>query len=70
MDDPVTPAAADALREDRFLFCAVLPEYRSGDVLRLQRLSRDRLPRPNLVNPDAQAILGLIGRDYRRSHTA
>jgi hypothetical protein len=68
MSDPVTPAAANALRSDRFLFCSVLPEYLNGDVLRLQRLRSDRLPRPNLVNPDAQRILGLIDRDYQQCH--
>lgn len=65
MSDPTTPAAANALRNDRFLFCAVLPEYLDGDVLRLQRLRSDTLPRPNLVNPDAQGILRLIERDQQ-----
>jgi hypothetical protein len=68
MNDPMTPADANAWREDRLLFCAVLPEYLKGDVLRLQRLSSDRLARPNLANPDAQDMFGLIGRDYRGSH--
>ncbi len=68
MSDPATPAAANALRNDRFLFCAVLPEYLAGDVLRLQRLRSDALPRPDLVNPDAQEILRLIERDHQQCH--
>ena len=67
MSDPVTPAAANALRDDRFLFCAVLPEYLNGDVLRLQRLGSDALPRPNLVNRGAQEIFRLIERDHQRT---
>lgn len=63
---PTTPVAAEALRANGFLFCAVLPEYLDGDVLRLQRLRDRSLPTPTLVNPDAQAIFALIQRDYRR----
>lgn len=64
MDDPSSPAAAELLRKQRFLFCAVLPEYLQGDILRLQRLRNPALPRPNLINVGAKAFLALIRREH------
>ena len=39
LDDPSAPWAIEQLRALRFGFAAVLPEYRLGDVCRLQRLT-------------------------------
>jgi serine/threonine-protein kinase RsbW len=39
LTDPATPAASEALREHGFSFAGLLPEYRDGDVLRMQWLA-------------------------------
>jgi len=39
LGDPATPAASEALREQGFSFAGLLPEYRDGDVLRMQWLA-------------------------------
>jgi serine/threonine-protein kinase RsbW len=39
LGQPTTPVASEALREIAFSFAGVLPEYRDGDVLRLQWLA-------------------------------
>jgi len=36
---PATPVAAEALRTQGFSFAGLLPEYRDGDVLRMQWLA-------------------------------
>ncbi|MGB5809920.1 MAG: GNAT family N-acetyltransferase [Polyangiales bacterium] len=41
LSDRTTPAATEALRTLRYSFAGLLPEYRNGDVLRLQWLSVD-----------------------------
>ena len=55
LDEPCTGAVAEALNDLGFIFCAVLPEFRGTDVLRLQRLQNPR-PRDfeaDLVNAGA-----------------
>ena len=39
LSDPATPAATRVLRAQGFFFAGLLPEYRDGDVLRMQWLS-------------------------------
>jgi serine/threonine-protein kinase RsbW len=39
LSDPVTPAATEVLRTQGFSFAGLLPEYRDGDVLRMQWLA-------------------------------
>lgn len=39
LDQPTTPAASESLRRIGFSFAGVLPEYRDGDILRLQWLA-------------------------------
>ncbi len=59
LSDPATPQAVEALRVGGFFFCAVLPEFASSDVLRLQSLHEGENPRalPDLVYPEAREIL-------------
>jgi serine/threonine-protein kinase RsbW len=38
LSDPATPAATEVLRTQGFSFAGLLPEYRDGDVLRMQWL--------------------------------
>jgi GNAT superfamily N-acetyltransferase len=60
-----TAAAVDALRPAGFFFCAVLPEYLDGDVLRLQRLADPDVARalPELVTAEARELLAFVMRD-------
>jgi hypothetical protein len=60
-------AAADVVRELGFFFCAILPEYLDGDVLRLQRVATGGAPPPNLVTDDAREIFRAITVERRRS---
>ena len=55
--------AVDELRTHGFFFCALLPEYATGDVLRLQRLRTEAWTCPDLVNPRARAILDAVLTD-------
>lgn len=56
LGDAGAPAAAEALRAQRFLFCALLPEFAEQDVLRLQHL-REPPAMPDLVYPEARELL-------------
>ncbi len=67
LDLPLSSSATlpllETLRSLGFIFCAYLPEYLDGDVLRLQHL-RDRMPQqPNLENAGAQGIFEFIRRE-------
>jgi hypothetical protein len=67
MDDAATPAAVEELRALGFFFSAVLPEYLEGDVLRLQRVAKAKLVRPELVSAEANAIFDVIEADHARA---
>jgi hypothetical protein len=60
---PEVAAAVEILRELGFSFCAILPEYLEGDVLRLQRSASANAPSPDLVTDDARRLLAVILRD-------
>jgi hypothetical protein len=66
MDDPGVGAAATAAVARGLRFCAVLPEYDPGDVLRLQGLPRVTAPleAPGLVTEHARALLAAIQADH------
>jgi hypothetical protein len=72
LDDPAVGAAVAALRAAGFVYCALLPEFANGDVLRLQRLARVDATTfaPAIANPDAQTLLALIRSEYAESHSA
>ncbi len=59
--------AVEPLRKLGFFFSGLLPEYRQGDILRMQKLrSEEALRRPpNLVNPDTQRILRFLLDDAK-----
>ena len=63
--DPHVGKAVEAARGHGFRFAALLPEYRDGDVLRLQYLSgRPReLPPPAVATEQAQRLIDFIARD-------
>jgi hypothetical protein len=67
MADSSLGAAVDALRASGFFFAAVLPEYRDGDVLRLQRLAPRDVAAPELVTDDARELLRAILADRARA---
>lgn len=62
LSDPTTPAATEALRTLGFSFAGLLPEYRDGDVLRLQWLADDvDETAVSVLSTDAtQAIAALV----------
>ncbi|MGH7291912.1 MAG: hypothetical protein ACREJT_11920, partial [Myxococcota bacterium] len=65
LDDPALEFAVEALRRDGFFFCAYLPEYQDGDVLRLQRL-REPAPAvlaPALATSGGAELLAAINQD-------
>ena len=58
LSDPATPAAVELLRARGFFFAGVLPEYRDGDVLRLQWLSAEvGYPERSVLSTDATRAL-------------
>jgi hypothetical protein len=59
LSDAGTPRAVEALRAEDFFFCAALPEFSAGDVLRLQRLREDAASwvHPDLTYPESREIL-------------
>jgi GNAT superfamily N-acetyltransferase len=57
LTDPVVGEAVEVLREHGFFYCALLPEFASGDVLRLQRLRSEPEALPDLVYSEARGIL-------------
>jgi len=65
--DPATPAGVEQLRPLGFFFCGVLPEYRDGDVVRLQRVVDDVLATaiPVLENDAGRALRDLVIEDAR-----
>lgn len=65
MDDPAIANSVEVAREAGFRFCAVLPEWRQGDWLRLQRAVATHKPfsRPDLANDTAKQILAFIESD-------
>ena len=65
LSDPAVGSAVEELRPHGFFFCALLPEFAATDVLRLQRLRTDSWVRPELVNPQARAILDAALADRR-----
>jgi hypothetical protein len=69
LDDPSVGTAVTALRALGFVYCALLPEFADGDVLRLQRFARVDATTfaPSLANPDAQRLLALIRDEYAES---
>jgi hypothetical protein len=66
--DPATPAATEALRTHGFSFAGLLPEYREGDVLRLQWLANsvDDTAVSVLSTQATQAIAALVTKDRPR----
>lgn len=70
MADPSLGAAVGALRASGFFFAALLPEYRDGDVLRLQRLAASAVEPPDLVSDDARDLLRAILADRERTAAA
>ena len=68
LGDPAAPWAVEALAADGFGYCALLPEYRDGDVLRLERIAGPVDDcRSRLATPEARALLDLIEADRRRA---
>lgn len=62
--DPAVAPASETLREQGFFLCALLPEYRDGDVLRLQRISRAELPDATAFATDeARDLIDFLERD-------
>lgn len=68
LDRPEIDAQVARLNSMGFFYSAVLPEFGSSDVLRLQRLGQPsaELFRPELVNPTAQLLLQSIVDDAER----
>lgn len=60
LHDPLPARLIREMRKRQFVFCAWMPEYFEGDILRLQRLPRAAFRRPEIVNPGAQAIAEFI----------
>jgi hypothetical protein len=64
LSDPGADAAFEALREAGFFYCALLPDYRDGDVLRLQQLAQRRDPGDVAVaTDDARRLLAYLDAD-------
>ena len=61
-------AAVDVLSGLGFFFAGLLPEYRNGDVLRLQRLSPRAAagPLPVLATEGAKELGDVVARDRAR----
>lgn len=69
LSDPATPAATEVLRAQGFSFAGLLPEYRDGDVLRLQSLaeSLDDAAFSVLSTESGREIESFVLSDRRRS---
>jgi GNAT superfamily N-acetyltransferase len=67
LGDPCTPVASEALRPLGFFFAGVLPEYRGGDVLRMQWLSNPGFGRSGVLSDEARAVAAFVLED--RSQT-
>jgi len=65
LGDPAIPAIAEALWERGFFYGGLLPEYRDGDVLRLQRPAApaSARPAPVLESETARALCRFLLRD-------
>lgn len=63
LSDPAVEDAVESLRAKGFFFCALLPEYAPGDVLRLQRLRTASWVRPKLVVSQARELLATVLHD-------
>jgi len=65
LSDSGVSVAVEALRPEGFFFCALLPEYRDGDVLRVQRLPDMPGGRalPELATAGGRELLDVIARD-------
>lgn len=65
LSDAGVAAAVEIARRCRFAFCALLPEYAMGDVLRLQRLAdpSPELRQPPLVTDGGRRVLAAITAD-------
>ena len=63
--DPATPAASEALRAQAFFFAGLLPEYRDGDVLRMQWLADtvDDMAASILSTDSTRAIEAFVLKD-------
>jgi len=57
LSDCCASYGVEKLRERAFFFCALLPEFATSDVLRLQRLAAVPPELPDLVYADAREIL-------------
>ena len=62
LDDPGVEVAAKVLRSMGFFFCALMPEFASTDLLRLQRLENPgpHAFEPRLVNAGAKSLVALM----------
>ncbi len=60
LSEPTTPVAIEALRTLGFFFAGVLPEYRDGDVLRMQRLSRSIEHASGVLSSDGESIEAFV----------
>jgi len=65
LSDADTPLLAERLRRERFSFGALLPEFRAGDVLRLQRLADAAGARsvPVLESATMRELAAFVQRD-------
>ena len=71
LSDPAAPMATEALRTQGFSFAGLLPEYRDGDLLRLQWLadSVDETAFSVLSTDAMQAIAALVLKDRESMST-
>lgn len=65
MADPAAPVATAALCTLGFFFAGVLPEYRDGDVLRMQRLSKSISHDSGVLSEEGQSIEAFVVNDQR-----
>lgn len=59
LSDPAVDLAVESLRGQGFRFCALLPEWRQGDTLRMQRVAGTS-PAPELESAESRELLRLI----------
>ena len=69
LEDPGVHVAVEQLRAAGFFFCGLLPGFRRGDVLRLQRCADPDLEtrEPSLANADARVLFERMQRERRES---
>jgi serine/threonine-protein kinase RsbW len=69
LSDPATPAATEVLRAQGFSFAGLLPEYRDGDVLRMQWLAEsvDDTAFSVFSNDSSRKIESFVWSDRGRS---